>query len=144
MVWIVLHQCCFDKKEIQMFPFVKGFKSPGGNIHTSMPGRGEPVLFSSLGGDGNTGFVSFRRSRLLLPGFGSRAACKRRAMGQYPGAHPGRRRRAGRLPRRTPGTARGGCCRAGAPAGLRYVGHLGTARRPVRRGGRARACGPSR
>ncbi|XP_010995255.2 zinc finger protein 69 homolog B isoform X2 [Camelus dromedarius] len=31
-----------------MFPFVKGFKSPHGNIYTSIPGRGELVLFSSV------------------------------------------------------------------------------------------------
>ena len=46
---VILYQCCFYKKEIQMFSFVKGFKYSRGNIHKSMPGRGELVLFSSPG-----------------------------------------------------------------------------------------------
>ena len=55
-----------QKKEISMFSSVKGFKSPGGNIHKSLPGRGELLLSSSLRAGEKTGSVSFRRRGLAL------------------------------------------------------------------------------
>ena len=63
---VILYQCCFYKKEIQMFSFAKGFKCPRGNVHKSMPCRGELVLFRSLRTSEKTGSVSFRKSGLAL------------------------------------------------------------------------------
>ena len=110
---VILHQCCFYKKEIQMFSFVKGFKSSCGNIHKSMPGRGELVLFSSLRAGEKTGSVSFRRSGLALRWVLAPGCRQTRVMEPHPGEHPGehslRRPQAGWLPRKTLGTARRGC-----------------------------------
>lgn len=117
---VILHQCCFYKKEIQMFSFVKDFKSSCENIHKSMPGRGELVLFSSLPAGEKTGSVSFRRSGLALRWVLAPGCRQTRVMEPHPGRTPesipsGARRRAGCPGRRWEPRAEAACC-AGASA----------------------------
>ena len=103
-----------------MFSFVKDFKSSCENIHKSMPGRGELVLFSSLRAGEKTGSVSFRRSGLAL-GWVLAPGCRQtRVMEPHPGRTPesipsGARRRAGCPGRRWEPRAEAACC-AGASA----------------------------
>ncbi|EQB77126.1 hypothetical protein CB1_000160002 [Camelus ferus] len=97
----------------------------------------EENWFSSVvsGGDDDTASNTFRRSGCLT-WVRPPVAGKPRESGP-PSAHPGRRLAAGGLPRRTLGTASGGCYRARAKAGLRYFGAFrrSAETRPQRREG---------